>query len=144
MIKFTYPGEFGRSPFYGSGGLGNTHALPFEYLQRLQLQNDLFGDDILVEAVIEPVDGLLVVTSQPFITGDHPSLNEISAYMKAEGFAATRSGDWYRAADDIAVFDSHPGNFIRTAENVIVPIDLLPLRRPDREHLRMMGVCSDA
>ncbi|MFO1484711.1 MAG: hypothetical protein U1F71_15215 [Verrucomicrobiaceae bacterium] len=142
MIKFTYPGEFGRSPFYGSGGLGNTHALPFEYLQRLQLQNDLFGDDILVEAVLDHLDGLLVVTSQPFITGDHPTLDQIAVYMIAEGFAATRSDDWYRAADDVAIFDSHPGNYIRTPEDIIVPIDLFPLRHPSREHLRMMGVTS--
>ncbi len=139
-MKFTYPDEFGRAPFYGSGGLGNTPGLPFEYLTRLHLSNDLFGDDVWIEAVLESDDAkLLVVTSQSFITGDHPTPEEIITYMRAEGFDLTRSGDWYRAQDDIAVFDTHPGNFIRTPDGNIVPIDLFPLRHPDAEHLRMMG-----
>jgi hypothetical protein len=140
-VKFTYPDQFGRTPFYGSGGLGNAPGLPFEYLQRLELSNALFGDDVRMEAVLENLQAeLIIVTSQSFIEGDHPAPEEIDAYMKAEGFVRTRSEDWYRETDEVAVFDAHPGNYIRTPEGHVIPIDLFPLHHPDAEHLRMMGL----
>lgn len=141
IYKFTYPGQFGRTAFYCSGGLGNTDAPPFEYLTRLALHNDVFGDDVLFEALIEDHSGRPVsVISQTFIEGDHPSQADIDAYMTAEDFIKTRSGDWYRAADDLAVFDAHPGNYIRTPDGDVVPIDLVPIRHPDADHLFMLGV----
>lgn len=141
IFKFTYPDKFGRTPFYCSGGLGSCDATPFEYLTRLALHNDLFGDDILIEATLhDERHRLIVVTSQTFIVGDHPTPAEIDTYMQAEGFIKTRSEDWYRPQDDLGIFDTHPGNYIRTPAGNIIPIDLVPLRHPDAEHLRMMGV----
>lgn len=141
FYKYTYPNQFGRTAFYGSGGLGNTDALPFEYLTRLALHNDIFGDDVVIECTLEDDQGRLVtVISQSFIEGDHPSQAHIDEYMMAEGFVKTRSGDWYRASDDIAAFDAHPGNFIFTPDGNVVPIDLVPIRHPDADHLFMLGV----
>jgi hypothetical protein len=141
IYKYTYPNEFGRTAFYGSGGLGNTNALPFEYLTRLALHNEVFGDDVVIECTLEDdLDRLVTVISQSFIEGDHPSQACIDEYMTAEGFVKTRSGDWYRFEDDLAVFDSHCGNFIRTPGGDVVPIDLVPIRHPDADHLFMLGV----
>lgn len=141
IYKYTYPNQFGRTAFYGSGGLGNTDALPFEYLTRLALHNDIFGDDVVIECTLEDDLGRLVtVISQSFIEGDHPTQPQIDEYMTAEGFVKTRSGDWYRASDDIAAFDAHCGNFIHTPDGNVVPIDLVPIKHPDAEHLFMLGV----
>lgn len=141
IYKYTYPNQFCRTAFYGSGGLGNTDALPFEYLPRLALHNEIFGDDVVIECTLEDDQGRLVtVISQSFIEGDHPSQAHIDEYMTAERFVKTRSGDWYRATDDIADFDGHPGNFIHTPDGNVVPIDLVPIRHPDADHLFMLGV----
>lgn len=141
IYKYTYPNQFGRTPFYGSGGLGNTDALPFEYLTRLALHNEIFGDDVVIEATLEDEQKRMIVAiSQTFIEGDHPTQVQIDEYMTAEGFVKTRSGDWYRASDDIAAFDGHPGNFIRMPDGQVVPIDLVPIRHPDAEHLFMLGL----
>lgn len=141
IYKYTYPNQFGRTAFYGSGGLGNTDALPFEYLTRMALHNDIFGDDVVIECTLEDDRGWLVtVISQSFIEGDHPTQAQIDEYMTAEGFVKTRSEDWYRASDDIAAFDSHLGNFIFTPDGNVVPIDLVPIRHPDADHLFMLGV----
>ena len=141
IYKYTYPNQFGRTAFYGSGGLGNTDALPFEYLTRMALHNEVFGDDVLIEVTFEDeLSRVIVVISQTFIEGDHPAQKQIDAYMQAEGFVKTRSNDWYRASDDLAAFDAHPGNFIATPDGQVVPIDLVPIRHPDADHLFMMGV----
>jgi hypothetical protein len=141
IYKYTYPNQFGRTAFYGSGGLGNTDALPFEYLTRMALHNKVFGDDVLIEATFEDEQGrVTLVISQTFIEGDHPKHEHIDAYMTAEGFVKTRSNDWYRASDDLAAFDAHPGNFISMPDGQVVPIDLVPIHHPDADHLFMMGV----
>lgn len=96
---------------------------------------------MVIECTLEDDQGRLVtVISQSFIEGDHPSQAHIDEYMMAEGFVKTRSGDWYRASDDIAAFDAHPGNFIFTPDGNVVPIDLVPIRHPDADHLFMLGV----
>ena len=141
IYKYTYPNQFGRTAFYGSGGLGNTNALPFEYLTRMALHNKVFGDDVIIEVTFDDEQGLVIlVISQTFILGDHPAQKQIDAYMTAEGFVKTRSNDWYRVSDDLAAFDAHPGNFIATPDGQVVPIDLVPIHHPDPDHLFMMGV----
>lgn len=107
----------------------------------MSLHNEIFGDDVLIEVTFEDeLSRMIVVISQTFIEGDHPTQNQIDAYMTAEGFTKTRSNDWYRASDDLAAFDAHPGNFIVTPDDQVVPIDLVPIHRPDADHLYMMGV----
>ncbi len=107
----------------------------------MALHNKVFGDDVIIEVTFDDEQGLvIVVISQTFILGDHPAQKLIDAYMTAEGFVKTRSNDWYRVDDDLAVFDAHPGNFIATPDGQVVPIDLVPIRHPDPDHLFMMGV----
>ena len=35
---------------------------------------------------------------------------------------------FYRDLDEIAVFDAHPGNFVKDTNGVVLPIDLILLR----------------
>ena len=35
---------------------------------------------------------------------------------------------FYRDFDELAVFDAHPGNFVKDTEGVMLPIDLILVR----------------
>lgn len=108
-------------------------ALPSEYLARLRLHNDVFGDSIELEgAIISPDGKLSLVSSQPDISGTPASLEEIKSTMKGLGFEVidglhlgyTVSLSFFRRADRVVVFDAHPANAI-TSDGIAVPIDFI-------------------
>ncbi|MEM7012774.1 MAG: hypothetical protein AAF585_14965 [Verrucomicrobiota bacterium] len=101
------------------------HALASEYLERLALQNEFFGDEIKLEAVSP--DGS-IHTSQPYREGFHPEPREISAHLTAEGFreqTAPGGDPYYVHPDGILVADEKPENWMRDEEGRVVPIDLI-------------------
>jgi hypothetical protein len=109
-------------------------ATPLEYLERLALFNELFGDDIRVAGVLagpEPA----IVTTQPVIRGRDAAPDEITAFMGTLGFAEVPyvvagrrdSASFFRAADSAAAFDAHGENVIAGTAGV-APIDLFVVR----------------
>ena len=109
-------------------------ATPLEYLERIVLFNEVFGDDIrLVGVIAEPEPA--IVTTQPVIRGRDASPAEIVTFMADLGFAPLDdvvvgrrdSASFFRAADGVAVFDAHGENII-AAETGIAPIDLFVIR----------------
>lgn len=108
-------------------------ALPSEYIARLRLHNDVFGDSIRLEGILVSSHGKLsLVSSQPDISGTPSTLHEIAETMKKLGFdeanglhlGYTASLSFFRKADHIAVFDAHPANAI-TSDGIAVPIDFI-------------------
>ncbi|WP_172683469.1 hypothetical protein, partial [Verrucomicrobium spinosum] len=91
------------------GKLELRDALPSDYLVRLDLQNAIFGDEIVLVGATKtrysPYPA--IVTRQPIASGVHPSLTELRNYMKQKGFVVLPSeiqmpgtfrGDvWYHA-----------------------------------------------
>lgn len=124
-------------PFIGMGD-----ATPFEYLERLELQNSVFNDDIQLLGCWIEAEGLVVVTSQPAIHGESPRPAEILKCMDAITFERipgipANSEDcfsFYRRRDKVAAFDAHTGNYVRIASGLIVPIDLVMVRADDAMH----------
>ena len=114
-------------------------ATPLEYLDRLMLANDLFGDDIQLLGVLDAGTGMQVVTSQPTIHGEPPQPDEIAEFMVALGFAmlppvvVRNSGalSFLRESDGIAAFDCHVGNFFLSAGQIL-PIDVILVRADER------------
>ena len=110
-------------------------ATPREYLDRLLLANELFGDDIQLLGVLDAGDGMRVVTSQPTIRGEPPEPEQIAEFMEALGFATLppvvvrNSGalSFLRERDGIAAFDCHAGNFFVSAGHML-PIDVILVR----------------
>ena len=110
-------------------------ATPCEYLDRLLLANELFGDDIQLLGVLDAGAGMQVVTSQPTIRGEPPEPEQIAEFMQALGFAmlppvvVRNSGAlaFLRERDGIAAFDCHAGNFFVSAGQVL-PIDVILVR----------------
>ena len=105
---------------------------PLEYLERLLLQNAVFGDDLRLVGIVDKARGMHVVTSQPDIVGEVVAPAEIVAYMTDSGFESVpgvRLGHedalaFLRSSDGLAAFDCHVGNFVKSGPHV-VPIDVI-------------------
>ncbi len=113
-------------------------ATPLEYLERLLLQNGVFGDEIELLGIIDKRQAMHVVTSQPRISGDAASIEAIMGLMSRLGFRALpdlklgRLGavSFLRDSDGIAAFDCHPANFLQR-EGDVFPIDVILVRAGD-------------
>jgi hypothetical protein len=136
-FKATYPNRFGFSVIAGPAELpALVAATPLEYFERLLLQNTLFGDQIRLEGIAIEQTGVIVVTSQPNITGQSVTQEEIFEFMRGLWFQLLLGlplGNpgalaFYRDLDEIAVFNAHAGNFVKDTNGVVLPIDLILLR----------------
>jgi hypothetical protein len=126
VFKATFPNRFGLSL---SG-----QANPLEYFERLRLANEVFGDDIRFEGLVQRRDKIQVLTSQPLIEGPHPSSQAVADHLEGMGFRQVdidRTPVWYRPEDNILLSDAHTRNFVETPQGV-VPIDV-NLAQPEGE-----------
>lgn len=104
-----------------------------EYLDRLALQNELFGDEILVIGGLPAEPSMIlfaeptppIVTSQPFRDGVEeedgiPSETQVSNYMEEMGFTPLSDAfyGWCHQEKRILVVDAKPDNFVLTADGV--------------------------
>ena len=137
-FKATHPGRSGFAVVCGeeTGGLPElTNALPLEYLERLILQNRIFGDRTTLEGVASEGGRLVILTSQPTVIGDEVSDDDMIEFMQKlwfaplHGLSLGRPGAlaFYRDLDEVAAFDAHPGNFVKDGDGVVLPIDLVLL-----------------
>ncbi len=137
--KATYPGHYGFTVIAANGLPILAHALPAEYLARLLLANEIFGDDIRLQGITREAGGLVILTSQPTIVGRACDQSEIIAFFEARhfewipGLSAGRHGSlsFYRDLDQVAVFDAHPANLLRDRHEIIIPIDLVMVKADD-------------
>jgi hypothetical protein len=107
-------------------------ALPTEYLRRLELQNELFGD--LVE-VVGLTRANRFVTIQPTLRGGEPSENEIRDVLDEGGWrrvpihlqrlpAQLMGSAWWHDDEGLVLIDARKPNFKKTDFGVL-PIDLI-------------------
>ncbi len=135
VFKVTRSGMFGLSPgleisLVSSGEDGRRfqlwEATPLEYLERLDLHNQLVPGLNVLEGVLVQADGdMAIVTSQPRFDIVPVTGPEIDAWFAAQGFAKIAESAYYRAADNLAIFDAHDKNVIRAGE-LLVPFDVIP------------------
>ena len=113
-------------------------ASPLEYLERLKLQNELFGDDIQLKGLWldEANGGWRVVTTQPDVPASTPTQDEIDSAMTSWGFELLpwpdigRRGAMAYRMGSIAVWDAHPVNAGITPGGLVVPYDFIITRLP--------------
>jgi len=80
VLKATYANSFGVMP-------DGSEATPIGYLERPQLQNHVFGDDIELVGVMEPSFALIrIITSQQAIQGRPAEIEEIEIFFSQRGF----------------------------------------------------------
>jgi hypothetical protein len=148
--KATHPGRCGFTVVCGEETGGEpelTNALPLEYLDRLLLQNQVFGDDLRLEGVATENGELVLISSQPVVLGSAVTAEEICAFMTKLWFAPLpdvslgRPGAlaFYRDLDEVAAFDAHPGNFVKDDSGIILPIDLILVRADARLQQALQG-----
>lgn len=110
------------------------NALPLQYLERLLLQNEVFGDDIRLQGLWQDGEGWHIVTSQPDIAGRPATLDEILVGMSAFGFRELQwRGIGYENSlafqlGNIFVWDVHPAKMVMAAAGLLVPIDVILTR----------------
>ena len=98
-----------------------------EYLTRLSLQNEYFGDDIELVALIDCSRQLRIVISQPHVDGSAATAPEIQSWFTALRFIQLNCGGsvaWYLKQENLLVADAHEGNVLKTKDGELVPIDL--------------------
>lgn len=112
VFKITKPASFGQQ---GS---------VCQYVDNIHWSNELLGDDIRFEGVINSEDGVSIVTSQLFVCGDHPSLAEISQWFQSQGYVNSGYNKWSHPETGVVIADSHSGNFVKVDTGILIPIDL--------------------
>ena len=116
-FKATYPNQFGKT-------IGE--ATPQTYFERLGLANQIFGDDIRMEGLVNDGGKLRVVTSQTTVKGSTASPEDVVQCLEQHGFHSLDVEDqqlWHNPQVNVVAFDAHTSNFIKTPEGVI-PIDV--------------------
>jgi carboxynorspermidine decarboxylase len=111
VLKWTKPPNFGAR--------GSVQA----YLENLLACHLLFGLDWRFEAVVEGPDGLRVLSSQPFIIGENPSIEQIDVWFAALGFSKLRENTYIRE-DGLQIADARPDNILLRPDGSLVPIDI--------------------
>jgi hypothetical protein len=108
-------------------------ATPLQYLRRLELVNDILGDDIRLEGIdVGPgANDCRIRVSQPNIEGDAPSSVYLAAWLQSYGFEIVqehRIGAYDAICcrnGDIWLFDVRPANFVLAHDDRCYPIDVL-------------------
>lgn len=98
-------------------------AAPSEYLDRLNLQNVLFNDDIRLERIVRNNGRPIIIISQPAIKGSNPGQGELDELMVTKGYEKLTDGAYYDEPSGLLVFDLFPRNAFRAADGQIYPID---------------------
>ncbi len=112
--------------------LGIETALPSEYLRRLELQNELFGDHIRVVGLTR---ANRFVISQPTLRGGEPGETEIRDLLLEAGWQRVpiqvqnlpiplMGAAWWHDAENLVLLDARKPNFKLTDYGVL-PIDLI-------------------
>ncbi|MCW5558957.1 MAG: hypothetical protein KIT22_14145 [Verrucomicrobiae bacterium] len=97
-------------------------ATPSEYLDRLDLQNRIFGDDIQLARIVDQGGQPVVVTSQPSIEGVPANPDAIDALMASKSYEKLADGAFYDGKG-LLIFDLFPRNVIQVGSGEVYPID---------------------
>jgi hypothetical protein len=134
-FKVTRHGVFGLSPGIELALVSSSQdprrfhlweATPLEYLDRLALLNELVPDlNHLEGTIVQPDGDMAIVTSQPRFDLVPVAQPEIDAWFAALGFEPVTAAAFYRAADNLGVFDAHDKNVVR-AGDTLIPFDVIP------------------
>jgi hypothetical protein len=136
VLKFTKPSRAGYVVSFDFGNPRLVPALPLEYLERQDLHNQLFADNIRFVGMGGDPYNRRIITRQDLVKGRPAEWDEIDRMMVEDlGFSKLRDnhGIGYAESfayirDDVAVFDMRPPNVFMTDDGILVAIDSIPVR----------------
>ena len=119
-------------------------ATPLEYLNRWQMCNTLFQDEVELHRVLQWKDGSVsFVISQPQYNGELPSAQEIESYFEKAGWqriiAEEGRSVFYNYAFSALALDIEPRNCYIAETGEILPFDVI-LAHPNREVENFLGL----
>ena len=135
-IKYTKPAASGYTVSWHDDGTPFMHnALPLDYLQRLQWQNEVFGDDIhLVGLWQQEPHHWRIITTQPGLAGNRSTLDELAAAFSKAGFSLLPwrgigyEGSLSLRIEGFDIWDVHPATVLLSPEGLPLPIDVIITR----------------
>jgi Serine/Threonine/Tyrosine Kinase found in polyvalent proteins len=137
ILKFTKQDRAAYAVNFDLGTPRMEPALPLEYLDRLMLQNEIFGDNLRFVGIVGRVGNRRIVTRQDLVEGRPARWEEIILMMNDLGFTKLRhnhgigyENSYAFVRDDAVVFDLRPANVFVTDDGIIVPIDSIPVKLP--------------
>ncbi len=102
-----------------------------EYLDRLALNNRIFGVDVRLERVLKhSAERAVIVTSQPNAVGRPATPEEIRAMMVAKGFEELAPAVFYHPPEAVLVHDLAPRNVVFTQGRAVPSIPCSSVRLP--------------
>lgn len=140
VLKHTTDGYFGFQPDVSRSGKVTLKASSAsEYLQRMEMQNEVFGSDLRFEGSHD--EGLGGITfSQRYISGTTPSDAEIESFMTSRGFTkvddsrvidrSLRGTTYHHAETGYIAADVRGPNFKKGDDGTLYPLDLMMNHAP--------------
>jgi hypothetical protein len=125
VLKATWPGFFGLLVIHRP--YEEHKASPIAYLERWQLHNELFGDDVRFLGVLRTDQGFRLLIRQPAIAGTPASDEGIARFFTDSGwkrFIVDGNIAYYDPQRKIVISDTHRGNIILMDDGLLAPIDL--------------------
>lgn len=153
ITKITKGQRFGFYPYADpmlvsgmvSDWFGLRPATPLQYLRRMRLTHQLFPAlEHRLEGFVMLEGQFRMVISQCFIDPVAASREAIADFFTGAGFERLLPEAWYRAVDNVAVFDAGTTNILAFSGHIF-PIDVLPIQPAGflleriREALRIPG-----
>lgn len=124
-MKVTWPDFFGMLVMYRMDE--EERASPIAYLERWQLHNELFGDNVEFLGVLEDHGVFRMVIQQKAIEGKPATLHEINHFFTHSGWKRFFTHDevaYFDPERQVVISDTHRGNIILMADGLLAPIDL--------------------
>lgn len=124
-LKATWPGFFGLLVIHRPHE--EHKASPIAYLERWDLHNEIFGDQVIFLGALETEAGLRLVIRQPAIAGEPATDEEIRSFFTDSGwlpFVIEGNLAFFDPERKIVISDTHRGNIILMEDGLLAPIDL--------------------
>ena len=139
VLKFTKPSSAAYVVQLLEGMPRLLNGDPLEYLERLILHNDVFGDFTTFVGIGGLPNNRRIITRQDRVNGREAGWEEVIHMMVDDlGFTKLRHnfGIGYKDSfafvrEDVAVFDMRPANVFMTASGLLIAVDSIPVRLTD-------------
>ena len=109
-----------------------------------------FGDKVNLEGIATEEGDVVILTTQPNVTGGAVTGDEILEFMRRRWFQPLHRlslGNpgalaFYCDLNEIAAFDAHPANLVKDMEGAILPIGLILVRADSALQSALAGYLS--
>ncbi|MCX6845906.1 MAG: hypothetical protein NTU84_04980 [Verrucomicrobia bacterium] len=125
FLKATWPDFFGLLVIHRPNE--ERKSSPIAYLERWQLHNELFGDQVTFLGALQTESGLRLMIRQPAIAGTPATDEQIQQFFTDAGwkrFEIVGNTAFFDADRRVVISDTHRGNIILMQDGLLAPIDL--------------------